>query len=133
MPHSFVQRAQIVLAFASGDTNTAVANRFGVRGSTVGKWRQRYLDLGIGWLHDELRTGRPRTDEDDKVADVINRTLQTQPAYGSTHWSARSLAADLLGAAEPPEDVPLRGTLTATSFPQIPPFWKRLGTSSTCP
>jgi putative transposase len=93
LPHSIVQRAQIVLACAAGDTNTAVAKRFGVRGSTVGKWRQRYLDQGIEGLHDELRPGRPRTYEDDRVAEVINRALQTKPTDGSTHWSARALAA----------------------------------------
>jgi putative transposase len=93
LPHSIVQRAQIVLACAAGHTNTAVAKSLGLRGSTVGKWRQRYLDLGIEGLHDELRPGRPRTYEDDKVAEVINRALQTKPTDGSTHWSARSLAA----------------------------------------
>ncbi|EAQ73945.1 isrso5-transposase protein [Synechococcus sp. WH 5701] len=93
LPHSIVQRAQIVLACAAGETNTAVAERFCVRGSTVGKWRQRYLDLGIEGLHDELRPGRPRTYEDDRVAEVINRALQTKPTDGSTHWSARTLAA----------------------------------------
>ena len=60
---------------------------------TVGKWRKRYLDLGLAGLHDELNPGRPRTDEDDKVAEVINRALQSKPTDGSTHWSARSLAA----------------------------------------
>jgi putative transposase len=93
LPYSVVQRAQIVVACAAGETNTAVAKRFGVRGSTVGKWRQRYLDLDIQGLHDELRPGRPRTYEDDSVAEVINRALQTKPTDGSTHWSARSLAA----------------------------------------
>jgi hypothetical protein len=48
------------------------------RGSKVGKWRQRYLDLGIGGLHDELRPGRPRTDEDDKIAKVIKRGAADQ-------------------------------------------------------
>jgi putative transposase len=52
LPYSVVQRAQIVVACAAGETNTAVAKRFGVRGSTVGKWRQRYLDLGIEKLHE---------------------------------------------------------------------------------
>jgi putative transposase len=47
LPHSIVQPEQIVLACAAGDTNTALANRFAVRGSTVGKWRKRYLDHGI--------------------------------------------------------------------------------------
>jgi transposase len=93
LPYLVVQRAQIVVRCAAGETNTAVAKRFGVRGSTVGKWRQRYLDLGIEGLHDGLRPGRPRTYEDDAVAEVINRELQTKPTDGSTHWSARSLAA----------------------------------------
>lgn len=51
------------------------------------------MDQGIEGLHDELRPGRPRTYEDDHVAEVIHRALQTRPADGSTHWSARSLAA----------------------------------------
>ena len=59
---------------------------------TVGKWRKRYLEQGLEDLHDELRLGRPRTYEDEGVAEVINRTLQTRPTDGSTHWSDRSLA-----------------------------------------
>ena len=93
LPHSLVQRAQIVLACGAGETNTSIAKRMGVTGMTVGKWRQRYREFGIEGLHDELRPGRPRTYEDDKVAEVINRALQTKPSDGSTHWSARSLAA----------------------------------------
>ena len=90
---SIVQRVQILQVCAAGDTNTAVAKGFAVRSSTVGKLRQRYLHLGIKGLHDELRRGRPRTYEDDKVAEVINRALQTKPTDGSTQWNARCLAA----------------------------------------
>ena len=93
LPHSIVQRAQIVLACGTGETNTAIAMRMGLAGMTVGKWRKRYLELGLEGLHDELRPGRPRTYEDDTVAEVINRALQTTPPDGSTHWSARTLAA----------------------------------------
>jgi len=90
LPHSIVQRAQIVLACGAGETNTAIAKRMGLSGMTVGKWRKRYRELGLEGLHDELRPGRPRTYEDDKVAEVINRALQTKPTDGSTQWSARS-------------------------------------------
>ncbi len=93
LPHSIVQRAQIVLACGAGETNTAIAKRMGLTGMTVGKWRKRYRELGLEGLHDELRPGRPRTYEDDAVAEVINRALQTKPTDGSTQWSARSLAA----------------------------------------
>ena len=44
-------------------------------------------------MHDELCPGRPRTYEDDKVAEVINRALQTKPTDDITQWSTRSLAA----------------------------------------
>jgi putative transposase len=77
LPHSIVQRAQIVLACGAGETNTSIAKRMGLTGMTVGKWRKRYRDLGLEGLHDELRPGRPRTYEDDTVAEVINRALQT--------------------------------------------------------
>ncbi|MFM1799521.1 MAG: hypothetical protein RLZZ117_1799 [Cyanobacteriota bacterium] len=93
LPHSIVQRAQIVLASGAGETNTSIANRMGLRVMTVGKWRKRYLDRGLEGLHDDLRPGRPRTYEDDKVAELINTALQSKPADGSTQWTARSLAA----------------------------------------
>ena len=93
LPHSIVQRAQIVLACGAGETNTAIAKRMGLSWMTVGKLRKRYRELGLEGLHDELRPGRPRTYEDDKLAEVINRALQTMPTDGSTQWSARSLAS----------------------------------------
>ena len=58
-PHALVQRAQIVLACGSGETNTAIAKRMGLTGMTVGKWRKRYRELGLEGLHDEIRSGRP--------------------------------------------------------------------------
>jgi transposase len=35
-------------------------------------WRKRYVELGIEGLHDELRSGRPRSHDDERVAEVIN-------------------------------------------------------------
>jgi putative transposase len=64
LPHSIVQRAQIVLARGAGETNTVISKRMGLTGMTVGKWHKRYRDLGLEGLHDELRPGRPRTYED---------------------------------------------------------------------
>ena len=42
-------------------------------------------------MHDELRPGRPRTDEDERVAEVINTALRVKPP-NATQWSVRSMA-----------------------------------------
>ncbi len=59
---------------------------------TVGKWRKRYLENGVEGLHDELRAGRPRSFDDERIAEVINSALETRPEDG-THWSVRAMAA----------------------------------------
>ncbi len=42
LPHSIVQRAQIVLACGAGDTTTSIAKRMGLTGMNLGKWRKRH-------------------------------------------------------------------------------------------
>lgn len=91
LPHGLVRRAQIVLACADGEANSAIARRLKLTNNTVGKWRRRYRQLGIEGLHEELRAGRPRSLEDERVAEVINKALQTRPP-AATHWSVRSMA-----------------------------------------
>ena len=81
-----MQRAQIVLACAEGEPNSSIAQRMGLSNMTVGKWRRRYGELGLEGLHDELRPGRPRTHEDERVAEVINTALQARPP-NATQWS----------------------------------------------
>ena len=91
LPHGIVRRAQIVLAAAAGETNASIAKRLKLSRPTVGKWRRRYLEQGLEGLHDELRPGRPRTHEDERVAEVINAALQAPPP-SATHWTVRSMA-----------------------------------------
>jgi len=93
LPRGLVDRVQIVLLSADGETNKAIAARLGLSQPTVGKWRRRYLERGLPGLHDELRPGRPRSIEDERIADLIMDTLQKQPP-GETHWSCRTMAAE---------------------------------------
>ena len=90
LPHQLVQRAQIVLACADGESGAAISRRLGVNKNTVVKWRKRYAEFGIEGLHDELRPGRPRTHSDERVAEVVNAALQTRPAH-RTQWSVRAM------------------------------------------
>ena len=91
LPHGMVQRTRIVLACAEGESPVAIASRLGISKMTVGTWRRRYLEGGIEGLHDEQRPGRPRTHDDERVAEVINTALQSKPPHG-THWSVRTMA-----------------------------------------
>jgi transposase len=91
---ALAQRSRIVLAAAEGLKNTEIAQRFGLEHSTVRKWRARFALERLDGLVDEPRPGRPRTVTDAQVEEVIVRTLESTPK-NATHWSTRSLAAEL--------------------------------------
>jgi transposase len=85
-------RARIVLRCAEGLTNQAVGREVGVCAHTVGKWRERFAEHRLDGLRDEPRGGAPRTVTDERVAELLVRTLEAAPA-NATHWSTRSMAA----------------------------------------
>ena len=84
-------RARIVLACAEGGQNKAVAARLGLDRETVGKWRRRFIEQRLDGLHDEPRSGAPRTIDDARIEAVIVRTLESLPPH-ATHWSSRGMA-----------------------------------------
>ncbi|MBB5788434.1 transposase [Jiangella mangrovi] len=87
-------RSRIVLAAGDGLGNTAIAQKLGIAVSSARKWRSRFVADRLDGLLDEPRPGRPRTVGDEQVEAVITRTLETTPK-DATHWSTRSLAAEL--------------------------------------
>jgi homeodomain-containing protein len=56
-----------------------VAPASGTRVKMVGKWRRRFLEQDVAGLHDELRPGRPRPISDERVAQLVRKTLETKP------------------------------------------------------
>jgi putative transposase len=94
IPAALRARAQIVLASAGGEANSSIAARLGYTNATVGKWRRRFIEHRITGLYDELRPGKPRTIDDERVAELIQTTLHSKPVNGATHWSVRTLAAE---------------------------------------
>jgi putative transposase len=93
LPAGLVMRARIVLLSAAGKTNQQIARELRASNATVGKWRQRFLDNDVTGLHDELRPGRPRPIGDERVGQLVRKTLETKPR-GGTHWSVRGIAAE---------------------------------------
>ena len=92
--NALAMRSRIVLAAADGLSTTAIAERLGIALSSARKWRSRFVTDRLDGLLDEPRPGRPRTVSDEQVEAVITRTLETTPK-DATHWSTRSLAAEL--------------------------------------
>jgi transposase len=88
-----VRRAQTILASAAGETDTEIAARFGLSIQTVGHWRRRFHRHGLAGLSDAPRSGRPRTHDDDQVAQLLRTVLASKPTAG-THWSVRTVAAE---------------------------------------
>jgi transposase len=84
-------RAEIVLLAADGLNNCAIADEIGVSRMTVLTWRKRFAAKRFDGLDDEPRCGAPRKIGDDKIADVVTKTLETMPSH-ATHWSTRSMA-----------------------------------------
>ena len=89
--HGAARRARIVLLAADGLNNCAIAEKLDVSRRTVGLWRSRFAERRLEGLDDEPRPGAPRKIGDDKIAEVVTRTLETVPE-DATHWSRRSMA-----------------------------------------
>ena len=89
--HGAARRARIVLLATEGLSNTAIAEKLGVSRLTVGTWRRRFAERRLEGLDDEPRPGAPRKIGDDKIVEVVTRTLETVP-QDATHWSRRSMA-----------------------------------------
>ena len=91
---SLALRSRIVLLAGEGLNNTEIAARLGVAVSSARKWRNRFAEHRLDGLLDEPRPGRPRTISDEKVEEVIVKTLETTPK-DATHWSTRSMAREV--------------------------------------
>ena len=91
-PYGLVRRARIVLASASGRSNTEIARELAISVPSVCLWRNRFLAQGLVGLYGEQRPGRPRSHDDEAVAALLTTVLQSRPTSG-THWTVRSAAA----------------------------------------
>lgn len=84
-------RAAIVLLASEGLSNSAIAGELSITRVTARLWRRRFARHRLDGLSDEPRPGAPRKIGDDKIADIVTKTLETAPT-DATHWSTRSMA-----------------------------------------
>jgi len=78
-----------------GWRNTRIAARVGVNPTTVRSWRSRFAEEGLAKLG-RVRSGRGRksTIPQAKIDEIVELTRNSKPA-GHTHWSCRTMAAQV--------------------------------------
>jgi transposase len=96
LPHRVVVQARGLLMAADGMANQEIARRVGVDSDTVRRWRSRFAEAGIDGVG-RVAKGRGRKPwlPADTVARVLDTTLHQRPPGGATHWTTRSVAAQL--------------------------------------
>jgi len=70
-------RADMILRAADGLNNCEIADAAGVTRQTVRTWCQRLAKHRLDDLDDEPRCGAPRKIGDDRIEDIVARTLET--------------------------------------------------------
>lgn len=90
-----VLRARIVLLAGDGKRNDEIQQTLGVSKPVVVKWRSRFVSKRMEGLHDEPGRGRRRTYGPEIRHRIAALACQAPPPQVGTHWSVRTLAAQL--------------------------------------
>lgn len=85
------RRALAMLELSQGKTYVAVAKTVGANVETVRLWRNKYREVGLGFLGDAPRTGRPVEISGEQRA-KITALACTIPPEGHGSWTLRMLA-----------------------------------------
>jgi transposase len=94
-PARLVLRAKVVLLAAAGRLNKDIAAELQTGMKTVCQWRRRFVEKGLaGVERDAPRGGRPAVGGVALAAEIVRKTTTERPAV-ETHWSTRTLAAEL--------------------------------------
>ena len=93
--HRLVQRAQVLLHAADGVSNSDIAVLAGVTRMTVRAWRAEFAVRGLADMG-KVAAGRGRRASIPQtvIDQIVELTLQARPD-AATHWSCRSMAAEV--------------------------------------
>lgn len=99
-PQSLALRARLVLRAADADqpSNLTISRELGCDNHTAGKWRRRYLNLGLSGLQDAVRSGRPKRIAPSIRVHVVSvaSTLPHDQDRSVTRWSLDEIVTTLL-------------------------------------
>lgn len=85
-----VKRARIVLLANQMKSTEEIMKQLSVSKTMVVKWRRNFIQKRLDGLRDEPRPGRKPVYDQDVIAKVISKTLES-PKH-MTHWSSREMA-----------------------------------------
>ena len=96
LPHRQVVQARALLWAADGVANEEIARRCAVDSDTVRRWRTRFAEKGVDGVG-AIAKGRGRKSwlPRDTVQRVVELTLTGEPPGGATHWTTRTMAAQV--------------------------------------
>lgn len=89
-----VERARIIIKCLQGESVGQIARDLNIRPNTVIDWRRRFEKMGIGGLHDQPRSGKPRRYDEDFRNQVL-KTLELPPPIGQACWDGPAVAKHL--------------------------------------
>ena len=95
-PQKVALRCRVLLLAHDGVPNSGIANEVGVSRPTVLALRAAFAKQGmtaVTGIRRRQRTPKVLTSELEQR--ILDSTLKTRPADGSTHWSVRTLATHL--------------------------------------
>ncbi|WP_152626079.1 IS630 family transposase, partial [Acidithrix ferrooxidans] len=90
-PIGQVARASIALWSNEGVGTNEIAQRLQISTETVCKWKRRFINYGVELLDDAPRSGKPRSIDDEKIAEILRITLEEEPPL-ATQWSTSSMS-----------------------------------------
>lgn len=87
-------RISVILYASKGLTNNEISKKVGMNKNRVGKWRKRYIRLGLNGLKDAPRKGRPLVYNSEDRLKVITKACSSPENI--SHWSTRELEESYL-------------------------------------
>src|SRR5437773_3289865 len=70
-------RVRIVLSCGQGMSNSEVARKLHITGATVGKWRVRVREVGVGGLLGQARGGGPRWSSGRQMEGGVAKSVES--------------------------------------------------------
>ena len=89
-----VLRAKLILACLKGSKLKVIAKDYGVKDSTVIKWRERFRISGMNGLYDKPRSGKPKT-YDKSFEESVLKILEQVPSDGMSKWDGPTVTRRL--------------------------------------